>query len=103
MKTIANTVIAANAAALDIRLSSVWNYYKAQFTNTSRIMKDANELAQKLAFENTCAVTVYAVTAQKGRSAHSKTEMLLIALPAGHEIDSCGRRVRTLTSVRKGG
>jgi len=102
MKTIANTVIAANVAAiLDIRFSSVWNYHKCQFTGTSRIMKDANELAQKLAFENTCDFTVYAVTAKKGRSAHSKTEMLLIALPADHEIDSCGRRVHALIRVRK--
>jgi len=102
MKTLANTVIAANAAALDIRLSSVWNYHKCQFTDTSRIMKDAKSLAKKLATEKSSAFTVYAVTAKKGRSAHSKTVMLLIALPAGHEIDSCGRAYRTLISVRTG-
>ena len=101
MKTIANTVIAANAAALDIRFSKVWNYHNAKFTKASCVMRDANTLAKKLASQCSIDFTVYAVTAKKGRTPHSKTEMLLIALPADAECAPCGRRVRTLISVRK--
>ena len=100
-KSIANTVIAANSAAIAILFSKVWNYHKAQFTKTSCVMRDANTLAKKLASECSIDFTIYAVTAKKGRSAHSKTEMLLIALPANQEIVPCGRRVRTLTSVKR--
>ena len=101
METIIDTVIAANAAALDTRLTSVWNYYNAQFTARSSVMKDANLLANKLAAEySKLDFTVYAVTGKKGRSAHSKTEIILIALPESHEIEPCGRRCRALFSVR---
>jgi hypothetical protein len=99
MNTIVDTVIAANSAALATRFSSVWNYYNAHFTVASRVMKDANLLANKLAVEHSIDFTVYAITGKKGRSAHSKTEVLLIALPAGHEIDPCGRRCRALIRV----
>ena len=98
--SITNTVIAANPAALDIRFSSVWNYYNAKFADTSRVMKDANMLANKLAAEISVDFTVYAVTGKKGRSAHSKTDVILVAMPANHEIEPCGRRCRALFSVR---
>ncbi len=100
MKTIANTIIAANSAALEIRFSSVWNYHRAKFTSTAAVMKDANMLANKLGAEYSVEFDVYAVTCKKGRSAHSKTDVLLVAMPASQEIDSCGRKYRTLIKVR---
>ena len=97
--TISSIVLEYNPTALGYSISSVWNIYKCQFTSKTTAYKDADKLANKIASNYGCEFSIYAVRGAIGRSGHSKSEIILIALKKGDELERCGRVYRELFSV----
>ena len=96
MKTILETILEQNPNALANSVSSVWNIYNTGFGNNSKCYKDAHQLSIEIASTHACDVDIYAITGAMGRSAHSKTEILLLAVKAGDDVDRCSRKIRKL-------
>jgi len=101
-KTIKSEILSLNQSAIGSKESFIWDYHNSNFSERTKLMQDANLLAMKLAAEYSCEFTVYAITGTKGRSTHSKTQIILIAMPlfCDDEIERCGRGIKTLVSVR---
>ena len=98
--SIVSEVLSKNPHALDTQVSSVWNIYNATFGEQSKAYKDADLMSKKIASTHTCDFEIYAVTGAKGRSGHSKTEIILLAVKAGDDVMRCGRGIRKLITVR---
>ncbi len=101
-KTIKEEILSLNINAIYSQESHVWNYHNSMFSDRTKVMKDANKLARKLRAEYSCEFTIYGITGKKGRSQHSKTQIILVAIPLlfDDEIERCGRGIKTLVTVR---
>lgn len=99
--TIISTILNANLNALDCGISHIWNIHKSNFTNKTQAYKDANVMSIKLS-THSCEFDIYAIAGAHGRSAHSKSEIILIAVKKDDDINSFGRKTKHLISVRNG-
>ena len=98
--SIVSEVLSANPDVLSTRISSVWNIHNVGFTSRCTAYKDADLMAKQIASTHVCEFEIYAVTGARGRTPHSKTEIILLAVKAGDDINRCGRGIRKLLSVR---
>lgn len=81
MNTIKNQIIAANTAAVAISVTTAWNIHANQFGANSCVNKEATALLAKYPDCN-----VFAVCGRKGRTQHSASEVVLLALPRDVEL-----------------
>jgi hypothetical protein len=100
MKTISTQIIKNNNAAFAIAHTSVWNVHNSGFGRTTNTYKDADKLAAKIVSTNPkLNFDVYAVVSNIGRGGHTKSNVILLAVPADTEIDTCGRISKLMLSV----
>lgn len=99
-KTIFKSILNANADALAVQMSSVYDVHRCKFGVRSKAYKDADALAKKLASQYSCDFSIYAVVGMVGWSAHSKSEIVLVAVKSGDELNRCGRVYHKLFSVK---
>jgi len=99
--TIFNDIAKHNSNALAIVHSSAWNVHKCKFSDQSKAYKDADKLAKKLASEySKTNFNIYAVFGAIGQFAHTRSEIILVALADNEELNRCGRVHRQLITVR---
>ena len=87
MNTIKNQIIAANTEAVATAVTTAWNIYSNKFGKNSKVGKAADAL---LAKHPDC--NVFAVCGRKGRSQHSASEVVVLALPRDVELDRVCRQ-----------
>lgn len=100
--TIISTILNSNPTAVAVGISNVWNIHKCKFTTTTQAYKDANVMSMKLASTPICEFDIYAIAGAHGRSAHSKSDIVLIAVKKDDDINTFGRKTKHLISVRNG-
>ena len=97
---ILETVLSKNPNVLAFGTSSVWNIHNAGFTYKCKAYKDADMMGMQIASTHKCDFEIYAVTGAKGWGAHTKTEIILLAVKAGDDVLRCGRGIRKLITVK---
>lgn len=93
MNTIQNQIIAANTSAVATAVTTAWNIHSNQFGKNSKVNKAADALIAKHPDCN-----VFAVCGRKGRSQHSASEVVLLALPRDVELDRVCRQYWMFTA-----
>ena len=94
MNTIKNQIIAANTSAVAVAVTTAWNIHSInKFGKNSKVSKAADALIAKHPDCN-----VFAVCGRKGRSQHSASEVVLLALPRDVELDRACRQYWVLTA-----
>lgn len=93
MNTIQNQIIAANTSAVATAVTTAWNIHSNQFGKNSNVNKAADALIAKHPDCN-----VFAVCGAKGRSQHSASEVIVLALPKTAELDRVCRQYWQFTA-----
>jgi len=80
-------------------MSSVWNAHNSRFTNQSQCYKDSLKLADELKNRGLTNINIYAVVTRLGKSQHSRSEVLIIAIHKDAYLESLGRIQNLMISI----